>query len=75
MDYTGSDSVIGAYAGDFDGNNHTIHNITVNSVDPDVGGLFDSISGDVYDLRLVDVSITTDSSGSPTSAGGLVGFP
>ena len=75
LNYDGSDPVIGAYTGDFNGNDYTIHNITVNSVAIDVGGLFENMSGSVYDLNLVDVNVTTDSiTNNFYSAGGLVGF-
>ena len=71
LNYNGSDPVIGAYAGDFDGNGFEISNVTVssNSV-PKLGGLFSTLSGDVHDLYLVDVNVTSLSS---SSAGGLVG--
>ena len=75
LNYDGTTSVIGDYTGDFNGNDYTIHNITVNSDADYVGGLFDNMRGNVSDLHLVDVSVTANSDlYSNYAAGGLAGF-
>ena len=55
-----------------DGNNYQISNITINdqTSSGDVGGIFSVLRGDVYNLNLVNVNVTTNGA---SSTGGLVG--
>ena len=64
------------FIGDFDGNNHTISNLTINTSGAGNGilGLFGEIGsgGQIKNLGLIDVSITGGDNSS--SLGGLVGL-
>ena len=55
------DSSVGYFAGNFDGQGHTVSNIAIgtesNPLKANVFGLFGAIEGDVSDLNLVNVSI------------------
>lgn len=65
---------IGSFNGRFDGLNHEIQNLTVNSADQNVG-LFASNSGVIENMRLTNASVTgTGSDGNATYyVGGIVG--
>lgn len=80
LDMTGNDFVpIGnvsgypgkSFYGVFDGQNHTIRNLTVSDTTPNYAsaGLFGSICGTVKNVKLTNVSIT-----SSHYAGGIVGY-
>ena len=58
------------YAGTFQGNHHTIANLTINS-GASVVGLFGSVSGAISGIGLPDVNVT--GTGSPAFSGTLAG--
>ncbi len=68
------------FSGSFDGNGHTVSGLTIGSADAPAkyqyAGLFAYIeNGTVTNLKLKDVAITTENSGSSRIyAGGLTGF-
>jgi hypothetical protein len=71
---TGDMDMSKAFSGVFDGNNHKISNVLVNT-DGDmlaVGGLFACSTGVVKDLTMVNVTVNGDE--STMAAGGAVGF-
>jgi len=62
-----SEAVIQVFSGVFDGNDHTISNLTIEG--DHISGLFGRLAGEVRDLGVVDIKI----SGSGEYVGGLVG--
>ena len=60
------------YAGIFDGNGHSIQNLTITEKN-DFAGLFACLSGEVFDLTLTDVSIDYQTD-YQTYVGGLAGY-
>ena len=61
------------YLGNFDGNNHTISNVTITSDQSVYNGLFGRVSGNIQDLTLTNVSIIFETD-FLTYVGGLAGF-
>jgi len=61
------------YSGSFDGNNHTIANLSISTRNTDFVGLFAHISGDVSNLILTDFTISYSTT-FLTYAGGLCGY-
>ncbi len=63
----------GTYTGDFDGNNHTIANLTINAAASVTNvGLFATVSGDISGVGLPDVNVTGAAHG--IRAGALAGY-
>jgi len=60
------------YLGEFNGNNHTISNLTITLSNDDYNGLFAQVVGDVHDLNLTNIDIDYTTS-FLTYAGGLAG--
>ena len=61
-----------AFSGTFDGNNKTISNLTINRT-ASYGGLFNTNTGRIKNLGLVNVDITNYSTGSQCYVGGIAG--
>lgn len=65
-------SFIDPFLGNFNGNNHTISNLTIDEYTSDFNGLFGYVKGDIFDLEVVDFSINYQTR-YLSYAGGLAG--
>ncbi len=68
---------IAPYTGNFEGNNYTIANMTINATNTGRVGLFGSVAGAIEGVGLTGVAITTSYTSIQPSlhqVGGLVGF-
>lgn len=61
------------YLGNFDGNGHTISNLTITSGDSIYNGLFGKVSGNIENLTLTNVSISVENE-FITYVGALAGY-
>lgn len=65
-------SYLEPYTGNFNGNNHTISNMTITDRNSDFNGLFAVVSGNIHDLNILNFSISYTTT-FVTYAGGLAG--
>jgi filamentous hemagglutinin family protein len=61
------------FVGKFEGDNHVISNLTINSYQANVG-LFGYVSGSVADVGLVNETVNSLLTNGPSNVGGLAGF-
>jgi len=66
-------NVTGAFSGIFNGDNHTISNLTINSNAANVGLFASTNNAVIHDVNLADVDITATAGRNATYTGALVG--